>query len=598
MGRITRKSASGRTLLAYGYDLNGNLTTQCDVTGKVTEYTYNALDLIEKVTDNGTVAAEYSYYPDGSIRSLKNGNLYTEYAFDADKNLTGLKTMLGTEVLADNHYTYDLNGNRTEKRQINGTTRYTYDTLNQLNKVQYPSYTEELYYDRAGNRTRRIAKGVEELYKYDPRNRLTEYTKGGVTTQFTYDNAGNLLKDDKARYTYDAFNRTEKVETFDGHVQINRYDAEGLRHEMEEDGRLVQFIFRGDEVVAEEKDNSIIRYIRGYDLIASDAERARTYYHYASDEMSSITHMVEGTDVRNHYEYDAWGNTTVCEETVENRFHFNGQQYDPITQQYYLRARFYNPVIARFTQEDTYRGDGLNLYTYCANNPVYYEDPSGHMPACMKAVYDKALAENKSKAEAYRLAKQAYWEGQARARQEAEQRALQEMNILHKPISDWTDAELQRAVDSIHNAQFNGSWFGNLSPMAVTVDQGGRVVVTKNGGPVRADSPAGQMAIKIFGPDVEFPSGRGSNYPKINGDPDNRHAEARGIQAFIHGDTNIVFGKDEVRQACSHYSCGSTNLNQGCAGKITQHNVTPITDFAQMHNGKIGRPYVSNLWYL
>ncbi|MDE7272603.1 MAG: hypothetical protein K2N95_06005 [Lachnospiraceae bacterium] len=449
MGRITRKSASGRTLLAYGYDLNGNLTTQRDVTGKVTEYTYNALDLIEKVTDNGTVTAEYSYYPDGSIRSLKNGGLYTEYAFDADKNLTGLKTVLGTEVLADNHYAYDLNGNRTEKRQISGTTHYTYDALNQLNKVQYPSYTEELYYDRAGNRTRRTAKGVEELYKYDPRNRLTEYTKGGVTTQFTYDNAGNLLKDDKAKYTYDAFNRTEKVETFDGHVQINRYDAEGLRHEMEEDGRLVQFIFCGDEVVAEEKDSSVIRYIRGYDLIASDAESARTYYHYASDEMSSITHVAEGTDVRNHYEYDAWGNTTTCEETVENSFRFNGQQYDPITQQYYLRARFYNPVIARFTQEDTYRGDGLNLYAYCANNPVYYEDPSGHMPACMKAAYDKALAEGKSKAEAYKLAKQAYWEGQARARQEAEQRALQEMNILHKPISDWTDAELQRAVDSI-----------------------------------------------------------------------------------------------------------------------------------------------------
>ncbi|MFI3201942.1 MAG: RHS repeat-associated core domain-containing protein [Eubacteriales bacterium] len=37
-----------------------------------------------------------------------------------------------------------------------------------------------------------------------------------------------------------------------------------------------------------------------------------------------------------------------------------------------MRARFYNPVIARFTQEDTYRGDGLNLYAYCRNNSVYY----------------------------------------------------------------------------------------------------------------------------------------------------------------------------------------------------------------------------------
>jgi len=43
-----------------------------------------------------------------------------------------------------------------------------------------------------------------------------------------------------------------------------------------------------------------------------------------------------------------------------------------------LRARFYNPVIGRFTQEDIYRGDGLNLYAYCGNNPVRYYDPSGY----------------------------------------------------------------------------------------------------------------------------------------------------------------------------------------------------------------------------
>ncbi len=44
-----------------------------------------------------------------------------------------------------------------------------------------------------------------------------------------------------------------------------------------------------------------------------------------------------------------------------------------------MRARFYNPVIGRFTQEDTYCVDGLNLYAYCGNNPVACYDPSGYL---------------------------------------------------------------------------------------------------------------------------------------------------------------------------------------------------------------------------
>lgn len=98
MGRIIRKSASGRTLISYAYDLNENLTHQKDVTGKETEYTYNALELLENVVDNGNKVAKYAYYPDGTIKSLASGSLYTEYAYDADRNLTDLKIHLGTEV--------------------------------------------------------------------------------------------------------------------------------------------------------------------------------------------------------------------------------------------------------------------------------------------------------------------------------------------------------------------------------------------------------------------------------------------------------------------------------------------------------------------
>ena len=43
MNRLREKCASGRKLLAFVYDKNGNLTGQEDVTGKVTEYRYNLL---------------------------------------------------------------------------------------------------------------------------------------------------------------------------------------------------------------------------------------------------------------------------------------------------------------------------------------------------------------------------------------------------------------------------------------------------------------------------------------------------------------------------------------------------------------------------
>lgn len=75
MGRIASKSASGRTLISYEYDKNGNKTKEIDVTGKVAEFTYNELDLLEDVFHNGNSIAKYSYYNNGLVKYLKNGSL-------------------------------------------------------------------------------------------------------------------------------------------------------------------------------------------------------------------------------------------------------------------------------------------------------------------------------------------------------------------------------------------------------------------------------------------------------------------------------------------------------------------------------------------
>lgn len=298
-------------------------------------------------------------------------------------------------VLVDNTYAYDNNANRIEKRTLAGLNRFAYDSVNRLVKAEYPTGAAVYRYDKAGNRTQKTWTGadavtaMEERYHYDSCNRLTSReTMQGDTSQqsrlqYQYDAQGNMLSDGNRQFTYDAMNRLSEVRNEDGSFQRNRYDGEGLRTELEENGRLVSFLFDGDKVVSEKEEQNTIRYIRGYELISSDSEKARTYYHCACDEMGSITHVTdEAGSVLNRYEYDAFGECTSKEETVANRFGFAGEQYDPVAGMYYLRARFCNPVIGRFIQEDTYYGDGLNLYAYCHNNPVGYVDPSGHARMC------------------------------------------------------------------------------------------------------------------------------------------------------------------------------------------------------------------------
>ncbi|MBQ5793963.1 MAG: RHS repeat-associated core domain-containing protein, partial [Clostridia bacterium] len=80
------------------------------------------------------------------------------------------------------------------------------------------------------------------------------------------------------------------------------------------------------------------------------------------------------------YAYDAWGNCTITLDAngiaTRNPIRYRGYYYDEDTKLYYLNARYYNPEWRRFiSPDDTGYLDpetpnGLNLYTYCGNDPV------------------------------------------------------------------------------------------------------------------------------------------------------------------------------------------------------------------------------------
>src|SRR5690606_32546365 len=109
------------------------------------------------------------------------------------------------------------------------------------------------------------------------------------------------------------------------------------------------------------------------------------YYHYG-DHLGSSNVMTDRAGVLvQHYEYSAFGKETHKNNSsafsLSNRY--TGQVLDEETGLYYYNARYYDPELGRFVQADTIvpeagNSQALNRYSYCANNPLKYVDPSGH----------------------------------------------------------------------------------------------------------------------------------------------------------------------------------------------------------------------------
>ena len=341
---------------------------------------------MEEVWDSGKLAAAYTYKPDSLIAGIRYGNGVTvEYDYDSDKNVVGIvaKNSEGVEILKHS-YEYDNNGNQVKKEENGKVTQYIYDSLNRLSKVVYPDVEELFSYDYAGNRIYRKKGSLETTYSYDTRNRLIEKIEGSEQTRYSYDSNGNLItesgKQGTISYTYDCFNRTERVRKSNGEYIRNFYDPEGLRSKIEENGRTAWFVYSGRDIVAE-LDGEKLRAasIRGHEMLMQRDGSGEQHY-YLNNAHGDVEALIDlKGEVVNRYQYDAFGNIVESKENVHNRFKYAGEQYDQVTGQYYLRARFYNPVVGRFTQEDTYRGDGLNLYAYVGNNPVNCIDPSGYV---------------------------------------------------------------------------------------------------------------------------------------------------------------------------------------------------------------------------
>jgi RHS repeat-associated protein len=123
-------------------------------------------------------------------------------------------------------------------------------------------------------------------------------------------------------------------------------------------------------------------------------ERVVHFIHQDHLQSSSVVTDEEGNTME-EIAYYPYGQVRYREGTVGSDYTFGGKEYIGGADLYYFGARFYDPVVGRFITTDRLYEElsefspeeltptlqnpqNLNTYSYTANNPVNYTDPTGY----------------------------------------------------------------------------------------------------------------------------------------------------------------------------------------------------------------------------
>ncbi|MEW8150669.1 MAG: polymorphic toxin-type HINT domain-containing protein [Candidatus Thiodiazotropha endolucinida] len=381
--RVSVSDANGATLSQtdYGYDALDRLHTVTDASG-TTQYTYDNVSNLDTVT-----------YPNGMV---------TDYDYNSVSQLTHVTTRDASGTLIGSYsYTLDDTGRRETITEASGRiTDYAYDDLYRLTGETISDsvngdYSAVYQYDWVGNRTGSTIDGVQTVYTYDRNDRLTQ--QGG--TSYTYDNNGNTLTEtlDSTTTTYSYNARNELVSVVQGgNTTEYGYNPNGIRSSKRENGVTTRYIVDENrdyaQVLIEDDGTVQVSYTYGDDLISQDRSGEIHYYHY--DGLGSTRSLTDSLgNLANTYDYEAFGGVLSQTGTIENRYLFAGEQFDSALDQYYLRARYYDPSQGRFTQQDTWMGRNhdpitLHKYLYAHADPGNLIDPTGNfsMGSMMSAI--------------------------------------------------------------------------------------------------------------------------------------------------------------------------------------------------------------------
>lgn len=393
--RLKKVTAPDNRAVSYTYYDNDLRKTMTTPAGTVT-YGYDGLNQLTSVSAGANQTTTFEYDPVGFLTDVHRPNgVDTIYTPNVRNQIDRITHFNASGLLQSFDYDLDNAGNRTKVIEADGSTiSWGYDKLYRLtdevqrnsgNAITLQSHFE---YDAVGNWDWTTINGVTTDYSY---NELDQLVSAGSIT-YDYDGRGNLEQvtngSQVTTYSYDSTNRLTNV-SIPGMTASYKYDADGHRVSQTFDGEVTNYLWDeaspfGDVVL--ESDGSgatLASYIlAGTQLISQTRSGATSYY--LQDGQGSVRGLtnVSGTLI-DSYAYSAFGEMLSHTGTTVNPYQYAGQQFDAATGLYNLRARYYDPADGRFLSQDVYPYNlanpiELNRYSYAANSPINYSDPTGY----------------------------------------------------------------------------------------------------------------------------------------------------------------------------------------------------------------------------
>jgi RHS repeat-associated protein len=377
---------------SYGYNQASQRTTETNTAGDFRNYTYdNAGDLTTATgmeaggtTNRWQEQLGYTYDASGNLNYRTNNGFLETFNVNVLNELSSLR--------------------RSGPLTVTGTTTSpaTNVTVNGSNAILYADATFAATNMPIVNGSNTFTAVAQDGYGRVSSNTVTTWL--AVVPTYIYDLNGNLLQEQNPGGTITnrifAYDDENQLIAVWGNTWSNSFVYDGkFRRRIEIDfawqgGAWVQtnevhFIYDGNVVIQERNasNNPLVTYTRsGSSLLArtdygQEIPGSPTTAYYHTDGNANMMMLIYSNQIiAAKYLYDPFGNTLSQSGPLAsvNVYRFASKEWNNNAGIYYFVRRYYDPALQRFINRDPIQEQGgINLYTYCGNDPLDLIDPLG-----------------------------------------------------------------------------------------------------------------------------------------------------------------------------------------------------------------------------